>query len=91
VSELHEGGVYLNLGSAVVLPEVFLKAVSVVRNLGCPHENFTTVNLDFLRITATAQRGRAPAHALGGRRHRAHRPSRVAASAARGSLIERES
>ncbi|MGO9095357.1 MAG: hypothetical protein ACLQGV_09045 [Bryobacteraceae bacterium] len=49
VSELHEGGVYLNLGSAVVLPEVFLKAVSVVRNLGCPHENFTTVNLDFLQ------------------------------------------
>jgi hypothetical protein len=49
VSELHEGGVYLNLGSAVVLPEVFLKGVSVVRNLGCPHENFTTVNLDFLQ------------------------------------------
>ena len=49
VSELDQGGVYLNLGSAVVMPEVFLKAVSVVRNLGCRHENFTTVNLDFLQ------------------------------------------
>ena len=36
VAELNEGGVYLNVGSAVVLPEVFLKAVSVVRNLGRP-------------------------------------------------------
>jgi hypothetical protein len=49
VSELNDGGVYINLGSAVVMPEVFLKAVSVVRNLGCPHANFTTVNLDFLQ------------------------------------------
>jgi hypothetical protein len=49
VSELDQGGVYINLGSAVVMPEVFLKAVSVVRNLGCRHENFTTVNLDFLQ------------------------------------------
>lgn len=49
VSELNDGGVYLNLGSAVVMPEVFLKAVSVVRNLGCPHENFTTVNMDFIQ------------------------------------------
>src|SRR5713226_8722074 len=42
------GGVYLNLGSAVVLPEVFLKAVSLARNLGYPVQNLTTVNLDFL-------------------------------------------
>jgi hypothetical protein len=49
VSELDSGGVYLNLGSAVVMPEVFLKAVSVVRNLGGPLRNFTTVNLDFLQ------------------------------------------
>lgn len=48
VSELDEGGVYLNVGSAVVLPEVFLKAVSVVRNLGRPLRQFTTVDLDFL-------------------------------------------
>ena len=49
VTELHEGGVYLNVGSAVVLPEVFLKAVSAVRNLGHPLAGFTTVNLDFLQ------------------------------------------
>ncbi len=42
------GGVYLNFGSAVVLPEVFLKAVSLARNLGCPVQNLTTVDLDFL-------------------------------------------
>jgi hypothetical protein len=46
---LHNGGVYLNVGSAVVLPEVFLKAVSVVRNLGYPLTDFTTVNFDFLQ------------------------------------------
>src|SRR5258708_7031616 len=49
VADLNEGGVYLNLGSAVVLPEVFLKAVSTVRNLGHPLASFTTVNLDFLQ------------------------------------------
>lgn len=42
------GGVYLNFGSAVVLPEVFLKCVSLARNLGHPLRNLTTVNLDFL-------------------------------------------
>ncbi len=42
-----EGGVWLNLGSAVVLPEVFLKAVSVVRNLGHSLDGLTTANLDF--------------------------------------------
>lgn len=43
------GGVYLNFGSAVVLPEVFLKALSLARNLGHPVQNLTTVNLDFLQ------------------------------------------
>ena len=43
------GGVYLNVGSAVVLPEVFLKAVSLARNLGNPVRNLTTMNLDFLQ------------------------------------------
>ena len=43
-----EGGVYLNIGSAVVLPEVFLKTVSLGRNLGHPLSNITTVNMDFL-------------------------------------------
>jgi len=42
-------GIYLNLGSAVILPEVFLKAVSLARNLGHPIRNLTTVNLDFLQ------------------------------------------
>lgn len=49
VRGLDRGGVYLNVGSAVVLPEVFLKAVSVVRNLGNPLAEFTTVNFDFLQ------------------------------------------
>lgn len=43
------GGVYLNCGSAVVLPEVFLKAVALARNQGASLEGLTTVNLDFLR------------------------------------------
>lgn len=43
-----EGGVYLNVGSAVILPEVFLKAVSLGRNLGHPLTKITTVNMDFL-------------------------------------------
>lgn len=49
VAELNDGGVYLNVGSAVVMPEVFLKAVSAVRNLGSPLAGFTTANLDFLQ------------------------------------------
>ena len=44
-----QGGVYLNIGSAVVLPEVFLKALSMARNLGYPAKDFTAVNLDFMR------------------------------------------
>jgi hypothetical protein len=49
VSGLNGGGVYLNVGSAVVMPEVFLKAVSAVRNLGHPLADFTTINFDFLQ------------------------------------------
>jgi hypothetical protein len=49
IRDLHDGGVFLNCGSAVILPEVFLKAFSMVRNLGYPLENFTTVDLDFLQ------------------------------------------
>ena len=48
VSQL-EGGVYLNCGSAVVLPEVFLKAVAISKNEGRSLASLTTVNLDFLR------------------------------------------
>ena len=43
------GGVYINCGSAVILPEVFLKAVALARNQGCSLEGITTVNIDFLR------------------------------------------
>jgi len=43
------GGVYLNVGSAVVLPEVFVKALNVARNLGHRVEGFATANLDMLR------------------------------------------
>ena len=43
------GGVYLNVGSAVVLPEVFVKALNVARNLGHEVEGFCTANLDMLR------------------------------------------
>jgi hypothetical protein len=43
------GGVYLNCGSAVILPEVFLKAVALVRNAGLPLDGLTTVSLDFIR------------------------------------------
>jgi hypothetical protein len=55
-----EGGVYLNVGSAVVLPEVFLKAITLVRNLENKVEKFTAVNMDFIRqyrsITNVVQR-----------------------------------
>jgi hypothetical protein len=44
-----EGGVYINLGSAVILPEVFLKALTVARNLGRKVKNFTAVNMDMLQ------------------------------------------
>ncbi len=49
VRELNGGGVYLNLGSAVMMPEIFLKAVTVVRNLGNPLADFTTANFDFIQ------------------------------------------
>ncbi len=71
VKEMHPGGVYLNWGSAVLLPEVFLKAVSVVRNLGVPLRPITTANFDFVqhyrplqnvvkRPTASAPGARGP-------------------------------
>lgn len=49
VAGMDAGGVYVNVGSAVILPEVFLKAVTVVRNLGRPLKEFTTANFDFLQ------------------------------------------
>lgn len=63
-----QGGAYLNVGSAVLLPEVFLKALTLVRNLGHRVDDFTTANFDFMkhyrtltnvvnRPTATGGRG----------------------------------
>ncbi len=63
-----QGGAYLNIGSAVLLPEVFLKALTLVRNLGHRVDDFTTANFDFMkqyrtltnvvnRPTATGGRG----------------------------------
>jgi hypothetical protein len=49
VSELGDGGVYLNIGSAVILPEVFLKALSIAQNLGHHVDHFTTANFDMLQ------------------------------------------
>jgi hypothetical protein len=49
VAGLDGGGVYLNCGSAVTLPEVFLKCVTLIRNSGEPLKDFTTANLDFLQ------------------------------------------
>src|SRR5437879_4949547 len=74
VKEMHPGGVYLNWGSAVLLPEVFLKAVSVVRNLGVPLRPITTANFDFVQhyrpLQNVVKRPTAPAagkHADGSR------------------------
>ena len=44
-----EGGVWLNVGSAVIMPEVFLKAITVARNLGRKVRDFTTVNMDMIQ------------------------------------------
>jgi hypothetical protein len=49
VRRMNGGGVYLNIGSAVTLPEVFLKCVTLVRNLGHSLDNITTANFDFIQ------------------------------------------
>jgi hypothetical protein len=49
VRRMNDGGVYLNIGSAVTLPEVFLKCVTLVRNLGKKLDDITTANLDFIQ------------------------------------------
>jgi hypothetical protein len=49
ISSLHNGGVVLHFGSAVILPEVFLKALSVARNIKGKVENFTTANFDMIQ------------------------------------------
>ena len=49
VRQMNGGGVYLNVGSAVTLPEVFLKCVTLVRNLGHELRDITTANFDFIQ------------------------------------------
>jgi len=49
VADLGDGGVWLNVGSAVLLPEVFLKALSIAQNLGHHVDNFTTANFDMIQ------------------------------------------
>ncbi len=44
-----EGGIFMNIGSAVIIPEVFLKALTLVRNIGYKVKGFTTVNMDFIK------------------------------------------
>jgi len=49
VRQMNGGGIYLNVGSAVTLPEVFLKCVTLVRNLGYELRDITTANFDFIQ------------------------------------------
>lgn len=49
VGQMRRGGVVMNIGSAVVLPEVFLKALTVARNLGSRVSGFTTANFDMIQ------------------------------------------
>jgi len=66
VRDMDRGGVYLNVGSAVVLPEVFLKCVSLAANLGRAPRGITTVNLDFLQHYRPLQNVVLRPTALGG-------------------------
>ncbi len=66
VSGLGGGGVVVNIGSAVILPEVFLKAVSVSRNLGFPVKDFTAANLDMISHYRPHQNVLSRPTALGG-------------------------
>lgn len=74
VRVMNNGGVYLNVGSAVVLPEVFLKCVSLAANLGRAPRGITTVNLDFIQhyrptqnvlLRPTATKGKTPSASRG--------------------------
>ncbi|NNE99650.1 MAG: hypothetical protein HKN25_11580 [Pyrinomonadaceae bacterium] len=49
INEMNGGGVYLNYGSAVTLPEIFLKAITINRNLGNEVKGITTANFDFIQ------------------------------------------
>jgi hypothetical protein len=62
-----EGGVVLNVGSAVIMPEVFLKALTVARNLGHKVEMFTTATLDMTRHYRPSENVQRRPTALGGK------------------------
>ncbi len=66
VSGIGEGAVVINIGSAVILPEVFLKAVSISRNLGRPVKDFTAANLDMIQHYRPHQNVLSRPTALGG-------------------------
>lgn len=66
VSRIGEGGVVLNIGSAVILPEVFLKGVSIARNLGHPVKDFTAANLDMIQHYRPRENVLSRPTALGG-------------------------
>ncbi len=62
-----EGGVVLNVGSAVIMPEVFLKALTIARNLGHKVEKFTTATFDMTRHYRPAENVQRRPTALGGK------------------------
>ena len=64
-----EGGVVLNVGSAVIMPEVFLKALTVARNLGHTVEKFTTATLDMTRHYRPSENVQRRPTAMGGTGH----------------------
>ena len=67
IRSLNQGGVVLNFGSAVLLPEVFLKALNLARNLGSKVKDFTSANFDMIYQYRAAQNVVARPTASGGK------------------------
>ena len=90
VQRLHRGGAYLNLGSAVILPEVFLKALAAVRGLGRPLRRFATANLDFQQHYRPTQNVLLrPARALGSQAIALTSPHELLVPLLAAALVER--
>jgi hypothetical protein len=66
IAGVTDGGAYLNFGSAVIMPEVFLKALSLARNLGYTG-SFVTADFDFIRHYRPRTNVVTRPHADGGR------------------------
>jgi hypothetical protein len=66
VEKMSNGGVYLNIGSAVVMPEVFLKALSIAKNINPELADITTANIDMIRHYRPGVNVLARPHLLGG-------------------------